>query len=237
LSQLIPWDREGNGVNVFVPRAEFHGGWTHAVTMAQVLDDVCAQSFTFWQDDGEKIIFLPPGPREPVHHFHPGNITRGPQRATLKLKSRPNRVIGRFRDIENEFLGQASVEPPDNTDQHLLREDSRNKVGEVRSERQFGNMTYSQAQRLAEYIARLVHDNPVRVNLVGNATAIHIAKGDLVTVSHPVLGWDHQLCLVLTIRVRSAESSADEVEVTLQKIIGELYDDAAHRPRQEALTL
>lgn len=234
---LIPWDREGNGVNVFVPRAEFHGGWVGDVTMAQVLDEVCGQAFTFWQDDGEKIRYLPPGPREPVHHFHPGNITRAPQRSTQRLKSRPNRVIGHFRDIEDDFLPKASVEPPDNTDRHRLREDSINKVGEVRSERQFGNMTFSQASRLTEYVARIVHDNPVRVNLVGNATAIHIGKGDLVTVSHPGLGWDYQLCLVLTVRVRSAESSADEVEVNLQKIDGQLYDDAAHKPRQPALTL
>jgi hypothetical protein len=234
---LIPWNREGDGVSAFVPRAEFHGGWTGDITMAKVLDEVCGQSFTFWQDDGEQIIFLPPGPREPIHHFHPGNIVRAPQRSTQKLKSRPNRVILRGRDSEDEFLGEFSVEPPADTLTDQLRKKSIDKVGEVPSERQVGNMTYSQAYRLAEFTARLVHDNPVRVNLVGNATAIHVLKADFVTVSHPVLGWDHQLCLVLTIRVRSAESSADEVEVNLQKIDGDLDVDTAHRPRQGALTL
>lgn len=235
--KLIPWDRAGNGVNVFVPRAEFHGGWVGDVTMAQVLDEVCGQSFTFWQDDGEQIGFRPPGAQEPAHHFHPGNITRPPQRSVQRLRRRTNRFIGRFRDVEDQFLGAASVEPPDNTPQHRLREDSINRVGEVRTERALGNMTYSQAQRIMEYIARLEHDNPVRVNLVGNATAIHLLKGDFVTVSHPVLGWEYQLCLVLTVRLRSAEESADECEFTLQKIDGPLYDDTAHRPRQEALTL
>jgi hypothetical protein len=236
-AQLIPWDRLGDGVNVFVPRAEFHGGFTGDVTMAQILDEICGQSFTMWQDDGEQIIFLPPTPRGPVHHFHPGNIVRAPQRSVQKLKSRPNRVILHFRDIEDQYLGEGSVEPPADTLQHQLREDSISRVGEMRSERQVGNMSYSQAYRLAEYTARLVHDNPVRVNLVGNATAIHLAKADLVTVSHPELGWEYQLCLALTVRVRSAEDSADEVEVNLQKIDGLLYDDTYHRPRQEVLTL
>ena len=237
-AKQLPWDREGDGVNVFVPRAEFHGGWTGPVTMAQVLDDVCGQSFAGWQDDGEQIIFIPLSEsREPVHHFHPGNIVRAPERSTQKLRSRPNRVILRYRDTESEFHEEAAVEPPDDTAEAGLRQDSIAKVGEIRSDRAVGGMTASQAQRLAEFTARFLHDNAVRINLVGNATAIHLLKWDLVTVSHAVLGWDHQLCLVLSSRVRSARNSADEVEVDLLKIDGALNDDGAHRARQEALEL
>ena len=236
-AELIPWDREGNGVNVLTPRAEFNGGFTGPTTMAQVLDATCGQSFTMWADDGEKIIFLPPTPRSPVHHFHPGNITSAPQRSTLKPRARYNRFIGRFRNSESEFLEPGAVEPPDDTPQNQLREESKSRTGEIRTELALGGMTYSQAQRITEYTARFTHDNPVRVSLVGNATSIHLLKGDYVTVSHPVLGWTYQLCLVVSVTVRSAENSADECEFTLQKIEGSLDVDTYHRPRQVTLTL
>jgi hypothetical protein len=98
-------------------------------------------------------------------------------------------------------------------------------------------MSFSQAGRVMEYVGRLTHDNPVRVNLVGNATAIHLLKWDFVTVSHIELGWEHQLCLVLSVKVRSRQQAADEVEVILQRVDGRLYGDDAHRPRQEALEI
>lgn len=237
---LIPWDREGDGVNVFVPRAEFHGGFTGKTTMAQALDEICGASFTGWQDEGEQIVFVPPKwPPNVVHHFHPGNIVKGgePQRSTESLDARPNRVIVYFRDVEGEFHEPASIETRDDTALAQLREDSINRVGEVRSEHAIGGATFSQAGRMAEYIARLEHDNPVKVGLVGNATSLHVLPWDFVTVSHPVLGWTYQLCLVRSVTIRGAENSADEAEFTLQAINGQLYSDAAHKPRQGALTL
>jgi hypothetical protein len=79
--------------------------------------------------------------------------------------------------------------------------------------------------------------NDVIVTLAGAAPSLDVLPGDFVTVSHPVMGLDHQLRLVTAIAVRSGEESADEVDFTLQQISGPLYDDAAHRPRQEALIL
>jgi hypothetical protein len=236
----IPWDREGDGVNVFVPRFEYHGGLAGKTTLAQAFDELCGNSATGWQDDGEQIIFVPPKwPPVPVQHFHPGNIAKGgePQRSTESLDARPNRIIGYFRDVEGEFHEPTSIEPRDDTAQALLREDSISRVGEVRSEHALGGMTQSQACRLTEYIARLEDDNPTKVALVGMADSLHVLPWDFVTVSHPVLGWTYQLCLVREAHVRPGEDSADECEFTLQAISGELYSDSAHKPRQEALTL
>jgi hypothetical protein len=57
-----------------------------------------------------------------------------------------------------------------------------------------------------------------------NATSIDVLQDDFVTAPHPVIGLDHPLRLVIAIAVRGGEESADEL-------------DAAHRLRQEALTL
>lgn len=232
----IPWDKAGDGVSVFVKRFEAHIGFPTDLSLAAALDQLTGLSCAMWQDTGKQLIFLPSGTRTPVHNFHPGNIV-SIRRSVIDLRKRPNRFVAAFRDEDDEFLGVATIEPPDNTPQHDLRQESKNRVGEIRSEREFSNMNQSQARRVLEYRARLEHDSPERAFLVGMADAMKVLKGDLVTVTHPALGWDSQLCLVLGITVRSAESSADEVACRLQKLDGPLYDDAAHRPRQVALTL
>jgi hypothetical protein len=235
--KLIPWDILGNGVNVFIAQFECNIAFIGDISAARMFDQVTGLSATIWQDTGRQIVFLPPIPRAPIHHFHSGNIGDGIRHWVVDLRKRPNRFIARFRDSIDTYLGITTVEPPDNTAQHALRLASRNRVGEIRSEREFTNMNQSQASRIIEYRARLEHDNGERCALVGNRLALHVLKGDFVTVTHKSLGWDSQLCLVLGVSNKSPERSVDQVAVTLQKISGQLYDPTYHRPRQEALTL
>jgi len=235
---LIAWDRDGSGTNVFIPRFEAHIAFAGDLSLAQALDQITGLSATFWQDEGSKLIFLPPIDRAPVHHFTSSNIIGGGVNiSVVDMRRRANRFIARFRDLDDGFLGAASVEPPDFTPEHTRRERAILKVGEIRSEREFTNMTFSQAFRLIEYRARLEFDNPVRYFLVGNAEAFKVLPGDYVTISHPEIENPYQLCLALGFRLRSAEQAADEIAFELQRIDGKLYDDTYHRPRQEALTL
>ncbi|HZF39495.1 MAG TPA: hypothetical protein VE715_11755, partial [Blastocatellia bacterium] len=236
--QLIPWDRDGNGVNVFIRRFEANIGFTTDLSLAAALDQLTGLSATIWQDTGRQLVFLLPVGRQPVHHFHVGNIVnRTLKHSVIDLRKLTNRIIGSCRDTDDDFLGLVNLEPPDNTFQHALRLESIAKVGEIRSEREFSAMTQSQLSRIVEYWLRLGHDNPERYRLVGTAAAMHLLKGDFATISHPVIEGEYKLCLVLGITVRSNEAAADEVGVTLQPLAGPLYDDAAHRPRQGALTL
>jgi hypothetical protein len=98
-------------------------------------------------------------------------------------------------------------------------------------------MTQSQISRVITYRAQLEFHNPVTYSLVGQADAFKVLPGDFVTISHPEIEEPYQLCLVTGIRKRSVQSSADQIGFLLQRINGSLYDDAAHRPRQEALVL
>jgi hypothetical protein len=236
--QLIPWDELGDGQLVMIKQFEAHIGFGESISLAGALNQLTGLSATFWQDDGSKLIFLPPVKRDPVHHLEPSNIIGGGVNVSVvDLRQRPNRFIVRFRNTRDPFLGAAAVEPPDFTPEHARRERSIARVGEIRSEREFPNMTFSQAQRLAEYRARIEHDNPVRYSLVGNALSYRLLPGDYVTLSHPRIKQPYQLCLVIGARLRSVEQAAEEVGLELQRVDGQLYDVTAHRARQEELVL
>lgn len=226
--ELIPWQKNSTTTE-FIFRFACHIAFVADLTLADALDQICATSATWWQDDGEQLIFLPPIDRDPVHHFDESNITGPPRISVIDLRERPNFFIAKYREFDDEFLGEVTSS--------VKREASIARVGEIKSQRAFTTMPQSQAQRLLARQARLEHDNPVFATLTGDATSIHVLPGDFVTVSHPVPNWVHQVCLVVDITVRSSEDSPDEVEFTLQRIDGELYSDTDHTPIQEALTL
>jgi hypothetical protein len=236
--QLIPWDRDGTGVNVFIKRFELGIGFNADLSLAQALDQITGASATMWQDDGSQLIFLPPSPRAPIHHFHPGNIVNGGiSISATDLRRRPNRFIVSGRDLDDTFLGLTAIEPPEFTTEWEARQRAIARVGEIRSERDLPNMTQSQFSRIITYRAQLEFHNPVTYSLIGQADAFKVLPGDFATISHPEIEQAYQLCLVTGIRKRSVQSSADEIGFLLQRIDGELYNDGTHRPRQEALTL
>ncbi len=231
--QLITWN---DGVNPTrqIPRFECHIAFTDDVNLADFLDAVCATCGAFWQDDGEQITFLPPlrwpdsSEHPPVHHFTESNIIAGSfSLAPIDIRSRPNLLIARFRNLDDPFLTETTVE--------VRREELIKKVGTIRSERRFANMYISQAQRLLERQARIEADSPYICTLRGDGSSIHVLPGDYVQVSHPIPKWQGQRCLVLEVSVESAEKTADEVTFTLQKDDGAFYKDDVHTPIQVAL--
>jgi hypothetical protein len=228
-STLVSWDNGTSTVNI--PRFEAHIAFTGDVLLADALDQICATAGAFWQDDGEKIVFLPPDDtRAPVHHFDESNIVIGSfQIQPRDLRESPNHYTGEFRDIDDTFLGLSSTPP-------IRRESLITQVGEIKTVRSFTNMHQSQAQRLLERQARLESDNPIICSLGAGPASIHVLPGDFVTVSHSIPGWKYQRCLVLSASLTASEDGPDTCEFTLQRIDDLLYSDTAHSPRQGALT-
>jgi hypothetical protein len=224
--QTIPWNRYGDG-DVFILRFEAHVAFTTDIILADALDRICAMSGAWWQDEGEKLIFLPPTDRDPVHHFDASNILVAPRLIPRDLRERPNRFIAKLRELADPYLGEVTVE--------VRRDDLIRRVGEIKSEAVLSPMHQSQGQRLLERQARIECDNPNFLPLVGDETSLHVLPGDFVTVTHPSLNWEYQRCLVIDIELRSAEDSVDEVAFTLQQINGPLYSDTSHTSIQEQL--
>jgi hypothetical protein len=226
-AQTIPWNDGSSSRNI--PRFECHEVFTGDETLSSALDRICATCGAFWQDDGKQIIFLPPTERDPVHHFHPGNLlSKGISVEPRDLREAHNHYTGQFRDQDNEFLGLASVEV---RLESLIKQSFENKVTHS-----LPSMNQSQARRLMTMRARLESENPNICGFIGDASSYRVLPGDFVTVSHPTTGWNYQRCLVLTATLGSAENGADICQFTAQQFDGPLHKDTDHLPRQEALT-
>lgn len=228
-AKLISWD-DGTTVRN-IPRFECHVVFLDSVNLHDALNAVVATCASSWQDDGELIRFFGPDQTTPVHHFTPANIVSGSVRLSQRgITDRPNLARVKFRDLDSEFLSEASV----STDRQKLQE----LVGVVEaSTRNIPNCNYSQAQRLLERQMRLDADNPVICELQGVGDSFHVLPGDYVWVSHPLPGWEYQKCLVIEASDEAAEKSSDTRSFVLQAINGELYRNTDHRPIQKAVAV
>ncbi len=227
----ISWD---NGTStVSIPRFDCHVAFVDDVILADALDQICATAGAHWQLDGERIIFLPPTERAPVHHFNESNIVRPPRLERRDLRERPNYFTADYRDFDDTFFGLSSVEVRRS---ELIRKNGGGDIGTVKTNRAFPPMRKSQADRLLDRQARLEADNPVVASMAGDETSIHVLPGDFVTVSFEAVGWEYQRCLVLSVSISSGEDGVDIVDLTVQKIEDLLYSDFAHGQRQEPLS-
>lgn len=223
---ILSWKKDGTN-NSDIRRFEFHGAINENTILADALDQICAAAGAFWQDDGERLVFLPPSEREPVHHFDKSNIVVAPDVQPRDLRERFNFFSADVRDLDDVFLGIVPIE--------VRREELIERVGEIKTQRALPNMNQSQARRLLQRQARLEADNAEICTLAGDETSIHVLRGDFVTVSFKELGWNYQRCLVTGVTVSSAEDGVDTCQFTLQKINDVLYSDTDHEPRQEPL--
>jgi hypothetical protein len=225
-AEEIEWD-DGTTVRD-IPRFECHEVFTEDASLADALDRICAGCGAFWQDDGKKLIFLPPTEREPVHHFHTGNLLSGIKVEPRDLRNAHNYFTGEYRDQDEEFLGLGSIE--------VRLEDLVKLAGENKVTHALPSMVQSQAQRLMNLRANLESRNPNIATFVGDASSYRVLPGDYVTVSEPVTGWNYQRCLVRSATLQSAENRPDACQFTVQQIDAPIYSDTAHTARQEALT-
>jgi hypothetical protein len=231
-NQTIAWDKNGDGVaETNIPRFECHLAFTADTNLATALNMICGTAGVTWQDDGNRIGFRLPTDQEVVHNFNEANIVADSFTSYARfLRERPNRLQGRFRDVQTQFLSETREEANP-------REQLQDAVGMIDpGPLQMANMNISQAQRLLERIMRIESDNPVFAELRGMSDSLHALPGDYVTVTHPAAGWNSVRCIVTETTCESAERAVDEVSFFLQRIDGSLYSDNDHRPAQPPVT-
>lgn len=225
---LIEWN-DGTTVRQ-IPRFESHVAFTGPTTLATALDAICASCGAFWQDDGEQFIFLPPTESTPLHHFTIQNILSGSVSFERRdARERPNRLTAVFRDLDNEFLQEgASLE--------VKRDVLIEAYGILDGpELKLPNMRQSQAQRLLQRQLRLLSDFPLTINLSGFGDSFHLLPGDFVTLTHSLLGFTSEKCLVTEVVDEAAESEPDVRRFVLLHTPTPLYKDTDHTAIQAAV--
>jgi len=220
----ITWN-DGSGDRE-INRFEAHPVWTKPVPLNELLDTLGLITGMTWQDDGELVRFLLPNDQTVSHRFSTKNSTNF-KPIPVKLRDRMNRLILKFRNVEDQWLKPSSVV--------IERETLWTRYGEIRQEIQLPNMTHSQARRIGEMIMRIATDNPNKASLEGYGDSFHLLEGDYCTVSHPVNGWNDRLCRINTITDLSASTRPDVRRFEVQRIDGPLYSDTDHKPIETEL--
>jgi hypothetical protein len=225
--ELIPWD-DGTTTRS-IPRFECHIVFSQATDLATALESALGTAGAFWQDDGKQIRFLLPANGAVIHSFTESNIVEGSFAFYQRdIRERPNRLQAKFRNTDDPFLIETTVE----TKREALQE----KVGVVDpGVRNFGSMTIAQAQRLLERQMRLEADYAIFAELRGQGDSLHVLPGDYVTVTHTVPLWTTVRCLVVDAVDESAEQYADERSFLLQRVDNQVYSDADQKPIQPAI--
>ncbi len=228
----LSWDNDGdNTSNLSIPRFQCHVVFAQETNLATALDIICGTAGVVWQDEGNVISFKLPTDQTSIHDFNESNIVQNTFNFYARdLKERPNRMQGRFRDIRDTYLAEA-------TEEANPRESLQDAVGLVDPGiRALGNMEISQAQRLLERMMRIESDNPIIAELRGMSDSFHVLPGDYVTVTHTAANWNLVKCIVLEAAYQSAERAAEETNFILQRIDGILYADSDMRPVQAPVT-
>jgi hypothetical protein len=224
----LSWDNDGDNIgNLSIPRFECHVAFGEETDLATALDVICATAGVIWQDDGNQISFKLPTDQTPVFDFHEGNIVQNSFSFFARdLKERPNRLQGKFRDVTDAYLAEA-------TEEAIPRDQLLDAVGLVDpGVVTLGNMNYSQAQRLLERIMRIESDFPIIAELRGMSDSFHVVPGDYVRVSHRAADLLFVPCIVLDANYDSPEKAADETTFIVQRIDRPVYSDADQRPIQ-----
>jgi hypothetical protein len=168
-----------------IPRFQCHLALTNPIDLIGALTQVTQASCTFWQDTGTTIKFLLP--------IVSSSLTNGNEQITFTesncrnvtlvandRRALPTGYIARFRDLDDEYMGEVTVEVFSDTLET-------NTGGQNRVEFGLPPMTRSQAERVCNWRLQLDGVYNTDVEVIGYGSASAIVPGDLVKIDHEVL--------------------------------------------------
>ena len=179
--QTISWGSQT------IKRFECHAAFTAGVDLVTALSVVCQTGCTYWQDTGQSIVFLPvldnsilsPSTSNPVHTFTQSNA-RSMSVVNQDRRALPTGYIATFRDLDDEYMTEVSVEYYD--------EDLEDQIGAPnRQQINLPPMKRSQAERICYYRTILDGYNATGIELIGYADSSTVLPGDYVAIGHELV--------------------------------------------------
>lgn len=170
-----------------ITRFECHAAFTGPIDLVSALTIVTQTGCTYWQDDGQKIVFLPvltnnvldPTTSAPVCTFTNANakniVILNNDRRQL-----PTGYIARFRDVDDAYMTETSVE--------YIDEDLESRIElENRVEINLPPMKRSQAERICYYRTVLDGVCATGVQWLGYGDSSTVLPGDYVSIGHDMI--------------------------------------------------
>lgn len=170
-----------------ITRFECHAAFVGGVDLVSALSIICQTGCTHWQDDGQKIVFLPvlnnavlgPLTSNPVHTFTESN-SRALSVVNVDRRQLPTGYIATFRDIDDPYMTETSVDYYD--------EDLETNIGAAnRVDLNLPPMKRSQAERICYYRTVLDGVCATSVEWIGYGDSSLVLPGDYVSIGHDVV--------------------------------------------------
>lgn len=169
--------------NVTIKRFECHLVILESAAIADALTAVTTTTCSFWQDSGDKIVFLlpveaAPGGYTPTYTFTASNC-RNVSVIANDRKSLPTGYAASFRDLNDPFMAEVTVD--------WINETTEAQIGRNRVDIQLPPMHRSQAERICAYRLALDSRFATDIEWVGFGGSVAVLPGDIVKITHPVL--------------------------------------------------
>ena len=168
---------------VSIKRFECHLVVLASTTIADALTAITTTTCSFWQDSGDKVVFLlpveaAPGGYTPVYTFNASNC-RNVSVIANDRTSLPTGYTATFRDLNDPFMTEVTAEWIDET--------SESQIGRNRVDIQLPPMHRSQAERICAYRLALDSKFSTDIEWIGFGGSVAVLPGDIVKITHPVL--------------------------------------------------
>ncbi len=212
-------------------RERFTAGlaFVNTTDTAAAMEAVLYVSCSNFADIDGKLYFLPPSmtsaPRSSTFAFDESNIVADSFKTfRLARNQRLTHILGKIRDTDSPYL----TEEPVPVDRDALEGILRKRVdgGEV----YLGSMTQGQAKCVLEYQMRMTSDLDLFCSFTGDGTTLRVTPGDVVTVTHSLMGWSAVKFLVISVEIDESSESADTRKYNLQAFNEGVYSDTDHAP-------
>jgi hypothetical protein len=227
-----PPDVATAGLLIQIPRFECGLWFMPPYDLTTMLDRICQISCADWQWSGygtgtyrnDMMRFMSPATRAPVFtldlaHTAPGSFRTWP----VDRKSRPNKIIGIYRDKQHEFLDEG--EPVELVRDALLEADKQERAVTI----DFGTAYRSQVQRGVSFYARVLCDQDQMAALKGSPKTYHVLPGDPVLVTNSTaVDWEDQEFVVIKKEEHVETGIGDPLNMSLYNPAA--YSDTDHSP-------
>lgn len=200
-------------------------------SLASALDSICQISCADWQWSGfgtatyrnDKVRFLSPATRTPVFTLDLAQVAPGTFKTwPVDRRSRPNQIIGNWRDRDDEFLNIAAPVV-------LNREQLQAADGIVKSKTiEFGTVYRSQVQRGVSFYARMLCDLDQMAAMTGSPKTYHVLPADVVYVTNTTPDWE-DVQFMVNKKSENVETNIGD-PLSMQIYTPGIYSDSDHSP-------
>lgn len=231
-----PPNRATSGLMIQIKRFECGLFSIPPYGLGTMIDRIMQISCSDWQWSGlgtgtyrnDKIRFMSPANRAPVFTLNQAEVAAGSFKTyAVDRRSRPNEIVVNFRDRDDKYLGPA--QPVILPREQLQEDEKQKKIFTIDG----GTMYRSQAQRCANFYARVLCDMDQMAVMAASPKTYSFLPGDVFGITNETPDWIDEAFIIRRKEENCEKGIGDQI--LLQIYTDNLYSDTDFTPFPSAL--